>query len=427
MSSADSVRRTILENGLTVLTEHIDHIRSISLGIWLKKGSRDETVREAGIYHFIEHMLFKGTADRSAYDIARIMDSIGGYTDAFTSKENTCFYAKILDEHLPIILELFSDILIHPKFDKEDIEKERKVVHEEIKMVEDTPNDLVHELFLENFWSRHPLGRPILGTRHTVDGISQSLLRRHFAHNYVPENMLISAAGNVDHHRLVSEIRRHFPLQGGKAKRVATKPAAVRPRPMVLLKSKKDLEQAHVCIGMRGLPVDHPDRYSFSVLNVILGGSMSSRLFQKLREERGLCYTVFSSMSSFHDAGYVSIYAGTAKDTVESVIRLIVDECRLLASQPVGAEELENAKNHLKGSLILSLESSSNRMFNLVRNDVYHRRQISTDEILREVSAVTTEDIQRVAGDLFHHSEYGIVVVGALKKLGLTLDDFAVA
>lgn len=426
--SESLIRKSVLANGLTVITEKIEHIRSISLGIWLKKGSRDETPERAGIYHFIEHMLFKGTDRRSAYDIARIMDSIGGYTDAFTSKEHTCFYAKVLDEHLPVILDLFADILMHPKFDPEDIEKERKVIHEEIKMVEDTPNDLVHELFLENFWPNHPLGRPILGTTATVNSIDQPLLFDHFSKNYVPGNMLVSAAGNVDHDDLTAEIQKHFAFKTSRERRgvKAAAPMAIRPTPLVMLRSKKDLEQAHICLGMMGMPVDHPDRYAFSVLNVILGGSMSSRLFQKMREERGLCYTVFSSMSSFHDAGYVSIYAGTARETVETSIHLIIDECRLLAREPVKKDELENAKNHLKGSLILSLESSSNRMFNLVRNDLYYKRQISADEILEKVSAVTADEVQRVATDLFQHSDYGIVVVGELDKLDLKVEDFRV-
>lgn len=417
------IRKQVLENGLTVLTERIDHLRSISLGIWLKKGSQDETPEDAGIYHFIEHMLFKGTATKDAYQVAKIIDSIGGYTDAFTSKENTCFYAKMLDEHLPVVMELFSDILIHPKFDEEDIEKERKVILEEIKMVEDTPGDLVHELFLEQFWDGHPLGRPILGSVETVSAVDRNLLRDRFTRNYVPSNVLISAAGKVDHDRLVDSIRKQFGLENTKNGSGHSLPP-VQPRSFSTLRSKKDLEQAHICIGMMGYSAVHPDRYVAGVLNVILGGSMSSRLFQRIREERGLCYTVYSSMNPFRDTGYMNIYAATGKETVNDAIDLILQECRRFITEPVDAEELENAKNHLKGSIILSLESSSSRMFQMARNEMNHGEQISVEQVLESISRVSIDDVQRVAMQLFQHSEYGLVVVGDLDDLGIRMDDF---
>jgi predicted Zn-dependent peptidase len=408
------------------LTEEIDHLRSISLGVWLKKGSQDETQQDAGIFHFIEHMLFKGTENRNAYEIAKMIDSIGGFTDAFTSKENTCFYAKLLDDHLPQVLELFSDILIRPKFDREDIERERKVIFEEIKMVEDTPGDLVHELFLENFWLDHPLGRPILGSADTVQAIDQSLLQTTFQENYVPSNILVTAAGKVDHDHLVENIRHYFQL-GAESKRTSGSVLSDPPksgRSFVLLRPKKDLEQAHICLGMMGYSGTDADRYAASVLNVILGGSMSSRLFQKIREERGLCYTVYSSLSPFKDSGYLNIYAATGKETVREAIELILQECHQLITEPVSSEELENAKNHLKGSMILGLEGSSSRMFNLARNDLYHGRQIDTQEILDKITAVTIADLQHVAMELFQHSNYGVVVVGELEHLDLQLNDF---
>jgi predicted Zn-dependent peptidase len=369
-------------------------------------------------------MLFKGTENKDAYEIAKMIDSIGGFTDAFTSKENTCFYAKLLDEHLPQVLELFSDILIRPKFDKEDIERERKVILEEIKMVEDTPGDLVHELFLENFWPDHPLGRPILGSVETVHATDQRLLQAKFAENYVPGNMLVTAAGKLDHDHLVENIRQYFQLEGS-AINPLTQPNPANPaRPFVLLRPKKDLEQAHICLGMMGYSATDADRYAASVLNVILGGSMSSRLFQKIREERGLCYTVYSSLSPFKDTGYLNIYAATGKDTVREAIELILQQCHQLITEPVSSEELENAKNHLKGSMILSLEGSSSRMFNLARNDLYHERQIETQEILDNISAVTITDVQHVAMELFQHSNYGVVVVGDMDRLDLQLNDF---
>jgi predicted Zn-dependent peptidase len=413
--SEPNIRKEVLENGLTILTEKIDHLRSISLGVWLKKGSRHETGGDAGIFHFIEHMLFKGTKKRNAYEVAKIIDSIGGYTDAFTSKENTCFYAKILDEHLPIILELFSDILIHPKFDQEDIERERKVILEEIKMVEDTPSDLVHELLLENFWPEHVLGKPILGTTDTVNAATREQISDRFKSNYIPSNMVVSAAGNIDHDRLVEAIRERFLLEGSNGSRPAPGPE-VKPHSALVVRSKKDLEQAHVCIGMMAHDCHHPDRYAAGIMNVILGGSMSSRLFQRIREERGLCYTVYSSINSFQDTGYVNIYAGTGKETLKTAIELILEECRIIARNPVEKEELENAKNHLKGSLMLGLESSSSRMFNLAKNDIYYKRQISSEEILEKISEVTLDDIQRVAKDLFMNVPCGIVVIGDLDE-----------
>jgi predicted Zn-dependent peptidase len=417
----NNIRKDVLDNGLTILTESIEHLRSISLGVWLRKGSRDESAEDAGIYHFIEHMVFKGTEKRSTYEIARIMDSIGGFNDAFTSKENTCFYAKILDEHLPIIFDIFSDILLNPRFDREDLERERKVVHEEFKMVEDNPSDLVHEIFLENFWAAHPLGRPILGTLNSVNALTSETLRERFLESYIPPNILISAAGNISHEKLMEAVQSYFTFPPVKDAHVMANQPAPEPRPMNLLRSKKDLEQAHLCIGAMGHSSDHPDRYAAGVMNVILGGSMSSRLFQKIREEMALCYTVFSSMSSFQDAGYVSVYAGTSPEMTQTAAELIIKECKLLAKEPVSNEELENAKNHLKGSLILSLESSSNRMFSLARNEMIFGRQISTEEILAEISKVTVDDVLRVSQDLFMHSNYGIVVVGDMDELNITV------
>jgi predicted Zn-dependent peptidase len=413
----ENIRKDVLDNGLTILTERIDHLRSVSLGIWLKKGSRDESPANAGSYHFIEHMLFKGTKKRSTYEIAQIMDSIGGFNDAFTSKENTCFYAKVLDEHLPVILDIFSDILVNPLFNEDDIERERKVVHEEFKMVEDTPSDLVHEIFMENYWADHPLGRPILGTMETVNSLNSERLRTIFLENYVPPNMVVSAAGNIDHEELRKAIEKYFDVRRSIDQTPEVLQQPPMPRPLTLVRPKKDLEQTHLCIGVPGHRIDHPDRYVAGVMNVILGGSMSSRLFQKIREEMGLCYSVFSSISSFKDSGYLSVYAGTSPETTQIAAELIIQECKKLAHELVSVDELENAKNHLKGSLILSMESSSSRMFNLARSDMTFGRQISTDEVLEGISKVTLDDVQRIGRELFDHSNYGTVVVGDLEEL----------
>jgi len=314
--------------------------------------------------------------------------------------------------------------LIRPKFSKEDIERERKVILEEIKMVEDTPGDLVHEIFLESFWPDHQLGRPILGTVDTVNGIDQALLRECFAQNYVPTNMLVTAAGNLTHEEMVEKIQHYFQLENSMPKKQIPAPPPAKGASFVSLRPKKDLEQAHICLGMMGYSALSPDRYAASVLNVILGGSMSSRLFQELREERGLCYTVYSSLSPFKETGYLNIYAATGKETVREAIELILQQCHRLITEPVSTEELENAKNHLKGSVILSLEGSSSRMFNLARNDLYYERQITTDEILSAISSITIGDVQHIAMELFQHSDYGVVVVGDLDNLDLQVKDF---
>ena len=284
-------------------------------------------------------------------------------------------------------------------------------------MVEDTPSDLVHEIFMENFWAGHPLARPILGTLETVNSFDSDRLRERFIENYVPPNMVISAAGNIHHDELREVIEKYFDLRTVKDVAITPPQPVPKSQPITLLRSKKDLEQTHLCIGVPGTSNDHIDRYVEGVLNVILGGSMSSRLFQKIREEMGLCYTIFSSISSFKDAGYLSVYAGTSPETTETAAELIIKECKRLAREPVSLEELENAKNHLKGSLILSQESSSSRMFSLARSDMTFGRQITTDEVLEGISKVTQDDVQRVGRDLFDHSNYGTVVVGDLEEL----------
>jgi predicted Zn-dependent peptidase len=329
----------------------------------------------------------------------------------------------MLDEHLPVVLELFSDILIDPVFDPVEIDRERKVILEEIKMVEDTPADLVHEVFLENFWPGHPLGRPILGSVDTVNSFNQELLRDCFESNYVPPNMVIAAAGNLDHDDIVREIRKYFQLQRS-GDSFSTEMHPPNPKSLVLLRPKVDLEQAHICLGTMAYSARSESRYAAGILNVILGGSMSSRLFQKIREERGLCYTVYSSMNPFDETGYLTIYAGTSPESVHTAIELILQECRSLVTKAVSAEELENAKNHLKGSLMLSLESSSSRMFSLAKNDMTYGRQILADEVLERIGNVTLEDVQHVAMELFQHSDYGIVVVGDLEDLNVKIDEF---
>lgn len=420
--SESPIVRAHLGNGLRVLTEQMTEVRSVSIGVWLARGSRHESAERSGIAHFVEHMLFKGTGSRSAEDIAQAIDSIGGQLDAFTAKEYAGYYIKVLDEHLPLALDVLSDLVLNPAFDPEDIEREKKVVIEEIKMVEDTPDDLVHELFTQGFWEDHPLGRPILGTRETVEALDQASLRDYFADAYTPQNLIVSAVGNLrhDHVRdLVEQRFGHLTASGGRV--VETPPRVV---PKVLIRNK-ELEQSHICLGTNSFQQDHADRYTSYVLNTLLGGSMSSRLFQNVREKRGLAYAVFSGMSAYRDAGQFTIYAGCANEAVGEVIDLVVDELRTLKRTPVPAAELQRAKDHLKGSLMLGLENTASRMSHVARQEMYFERQVGLDETLKGVESVTADDVQRVSGELFVDGELSATVLGNVNGLQMPRERLA--
>jgi predicted Zn-dependent peptidase len=337
------VVRDVLGNGLRLTTEAMPHVRSVTIGVWLMRGSRHESAERSGIAHFVEHMLFKGTDQRSAEDLAQAIDSIGGQMDAFTAKEYAGYYIKVLDEHLPVAVELLADIVLRPAFVPDEIEREKKVILEEIKMVEDTPDDLVHELFIQHFWEGHPLGRPILGSRETVESFGAGSLHDYFRDAY---------------------------------------------------------------------PQAHPDRYVTYILNTVLGGSMSSRLFQNVREKRGLAYSVFSGLSAYRDAGNLTIYAGCASEAVPEVIDLCVEELRGLKARSVPDAELRRAKDHLKGSLMLSLENTASRMSHLARQEIYFNRFFGLDETLEGVERVTSDDVQRVASALFSNGSLSVTVLG---------------
>jgi predicted Zn-dependent peptidase len=379
--SNSPIVREVLDNGIRVLTERMSHVRSISIGVWLARGSRHESADQGGIAHFVEHMLFKGTGTRSAEDIAQAIDSIGGQLDAFTAKEYASYYIKVLDEHLPLALDVLSDIVLNPAFSPEDVEREKKVVVEEIKMVEDTPDDLVHELFTQSFWEHHPLGRPILGTRETVEAFSADGLREYFLGAYTPGNLIVAAVGNLDHAHV------------------------------------RDLEQSHLCLGASSYAQNHDDRYATYVLNTVLGGSMSSRLFQNIREKRGLAYAVFSGLSAYRDAGSFTIYAGCANEAVGEVVDLVVDELRGIRQVPVDGTELRRAKDHLKGSLMLGLENTASRMSHLARQEIYFERHFGLDETLDGIERVTAGDVQRVASDLFRSGSLAATVLGNVNGL----------
>ena len=403
------VTREVLPGGLRLITESMPHVRSVSIGVWLTRGSRHESEARSGIAHFVEHMLFKGTATRSAEDIAQEIDSIGGQLDAFTAKEYASYYIKVLDEHLPTAVNLLSDIVMNPRFDLEDLDKEKKVILEEIKMVEDTPDDLVHELFTQHFWEGHALGRPILGSPESVESFTPEILRDYFRGTYVAPNLIVSAAGNIDHARVRELIEPAFAaLPPTSATYDDTVPRVV---PQVLVRSK-ELEQSHVCLGTNSYQQNHPDRYVSYIMNTVLGGSMSSRLFQNVREKRGLAYAVFSGLSAYRDAGNITIYAGCANKAVPELVDLCVEELRGLKQTPVPDTELRRAKDHLKGSLMLSLENTASRMSHLARQEIYFERHFGLDETLAGVERVTSVDVTRVASDLFSNGSLAATVLG---------------
>jgi predicted Zn-dependent peptidase len=424
MATERTIYREVLPNGLVVVTEPMAHVRSASIGIWLRTGSRSESPGSGGIAHFLEHMVFKGTEHRTAEQIAREVDSIGGMMDAFTAKEMVSFNAKVLDEHIPIAWDVLSDLALRPLFDADEVGREKQVVLEEIKMDQDNPESVAHEMLFQNFWSEHPLGRPIIGTPDSVRAFSRDALVEAHARWYAPKNILVTAAGHVEHSRIVDLVAKDFSaLPAGESA-----PPAVAPQPHGTLasQSKKELEQVHVCVGMPSVRIADGRRYAVAVLNTILGGGMSSRLFQNIRERQGLAYAVFSEVNPYSDAGLLSVYAGTSLESTEKVLGLIADELRHLKSELVSAEELRRAKDHLKGSMILSLESTGSRMSNLARAEMYLGHFLSEDEILAAIEAVTREQVLSAANEFFRTDQVAATVVGNLDGFQLRREHLAV-
>jgi predicted Zn-dependent peptidase len=418
-----NVRREVLPNGLTVLTEEMQQIRSASIGIWIKTGSRHEEAERNGISHFVEHMLFKGTTSRSAQDIARQVDSIGGNMDAFTSKECICFNVKILDEHLPIAMDILSDLVLNPVFAAKDIVRERGVILEEIKMDEDSPDYLVHEIFTQNFWKDHPLGKPILGTKETVRKFEQQALFDYYGGFFYPGNMIISAAGSLHHQQFVDLVRKKF--EQLKPKQNGFKQAAPQTFSKIVTRNKKSLEQVQICMGVPALHIADERRYVAYVLNTLLGGGMSSRLFQNIRENQGLCYAIYSDLNSYRDTGCLSVCVGTSQEWAPKVVESVVGEFRNLKVEEIPVEEMSRAKAQLKGSLMLSLESSTARMSNLARQEMYFDRFFSLDEIIERIESVTAPQLQEMAQDLFQQDKIAVTVLGNLDGLKITSEQLA--
>jgi predicted Zn-dependent peptidase len=415
------IRTTTLPNGIKVITEAMPHVRSVSVGVWIGTGSRRENAEQNGISHFIEHMLFKGTSTRSAEDIARSVDSLGGNLDAFTAKEMVCYNTKVLDEHLPIAMDVLSDLVLNPLFRDEDIEKEKGVILEEIKMDADNPDYLVHEIFSGNFWKDHALGKPILGTRETVKKFSQTMIRDYYQQVYTPENLLVTAAGNLTHERLVGIVGERFE----NVKPAGPVPALDAPATYarIALRSKKELEQVHVCLGVPCYPISHEDRFICYVLNTVLGGGMSSRLFQNIRERQGLAYSVFSELNPYTDTGCLAVYAGTSLESARLVVESVLKEFASLKENIVPPEELRRAKDHLKGSLMLGLESTSSRMSNLARQEMHFKRFFTLDELVESIEKVTAEGVQKVAQDFFDQKQVALTILGNLDGFKLVRED----
>ncbi len=401
----------------------MEHVRSATVGIWVRSGSRHEAASLNGISHFIEHTLFKGTRNRTSREIAVESDAIGGHVDAFTSREVASYWVKVLDEHLPRAFDLLADLVTAPLFADEELNRERNVVTEEIKMVEDTPDDLVHEVFVANFWPDHPLGRSILGTVDTLATFNHDRVTNYFSDVYAPRNLVVAGAGNIEHERFVDMVGSY--LSGLKDRPVNLKASApLHAKRRIIL--DKDLEQAHLLLGTCCPSMTSADRYTVHVLNVILGGGMSSRLFQTIREERGLAYAVYSGVNAYTDAGYLSVYAATSPEQLTDVIKLSIEEFNKLKQEPVSEMELQRAKDQLKVSIMLSLESTSARMSNLARQEIFFGRQFTLDEILQRIDNVTIADVQRVAGEIFSGDELAITALGQLGSLNLERAQIAV-
>lgn len=405
------IEKRLLPNGIRVISERITHVHSVTIGVWVANGSRHEVPECSGISHFIEHLLFKGTERRTALDIAREIDSVGGVLNAFTSREYVCYYSKVLSKFLPQAVDLLADIFQNSLFNEEEIDKERDVILQELRMVEDTPDDYIHDLFSRNFWKDHPLGRPILGNEESVRAVTRESALSYKNRNYRGEDIIIAAAGNVDIEALFDLVSAKFGgVQSGTGRNEFPEPVPQNRFEVVT----KELEQVHFCIGTRALPQSHPNRFSGYLLNTVLGGGMSSRLFQEIREKQGLAYSIYSYLSSYSDTGSMVIYAGIAPDRLQEVIRIVERELRRIKSSPISDVELDSAREQFKGNFLLSMESSDNRMTKLAKNEIYFGRNVPFQEIMEGFDGVTSESVLSLASDLFDSSTLTMAFIGRL-------------
>src|SRR3989338_1791792 len=407
------IYKTTLKNGLKIITEEMPDIQSATIGIWVNIGSRNEDASKNGISHFIEHMLFKGTNKRTALDISREIESVGGVLNAFTGRENTCFYAKVLSKDVPLAVDLLSDIFRNSTFLEKQVEKERMVVLQEIKLVDDTPDDLIHDIYAKAFWKNQALGMPVLGNHETITSLKRDDIFSYYKRSYLPHAVIVTAAGNIKHNNLIKLLKPfeklpHYSIYNKKAMSPVSYTG-------IILK-QKNLEQVHLCLGTPSPNQSHPDRYKIYLLNTILGGGMSSRLFQEIREKRGLAYSIYSYLHMCLDTGSLVIYAGTAPDSFGKVLTVILREMNLLSNKKVSSEELKSTKEQLKGSMFLGLETSESRMMKLARDEIYFKRIISIKEMIEGINRVTLTDIINLAKDIFNPRKITLAAIGKIKE-----------
>ncbi|MEX1047173.1 MAG: pitrilysin family protein [Actinomycetota bacterium] len=413
------IERTDFNSGLRVVTERMPGVRSVTFGVWVATGSRDERPQIGGASHFLEHLLFKGTKRRSAQDIAQAFDAVGGDLNAFTAKETTCFYARVIDKHLPMAVEHMCDMIENSLLRSADLEAERQVILEEINMHEDTPDDLIHDVLNEALWPDHPLGRPVLGTVDSISAMTREQVRRFYKQHYKPANLLVVAAGNMKHERVIELLRSE--MDTGRAIRRSSPDRSLRsagrpprPHPSRVVR-RRPTEQAHLCLGTNGLARSDPDRFAFGVVNAAVGGGMSSRLFQEIREKRGLAYSVYSYHQMFAEAGLFAVYAGTTPAKAKEVLGLIERELTDVSANGLSDEELERGKGHMKGSLVLSVEDTMGRMSRLGRSEIAHGEILTVDEVLKRIASVTAEDAARSAARVINQPG-ALAVIGPFEQ-----------
>jgi len=411
------IKTARLASGMRILTERIPHSISVSAGIWILRGSRDEPPESNGITHFVEHLFFKGTERRSALDISRQIESVGGSLNAFTGKEFTCLYSRVLNKHLPLALDLISDLFLHAVFPEEEIEKERQVILQEIHMVEDSPEEFIHELFSGSYWRGHPLGRSTLGTPETVGRFDRAALRAYADLLVDPSRVILSVAGNIDGDEVIRLAEGLFSLSASEN----PDPSQEKPTPHRGLELHvKELEQVHLCLGTLGYPYADARRHAYHVLNTLLGGGMSSRLFQEIRENRGLAYSVYSFQSAYFDTGLLGVYVGTSPQAMLQVVELLTQILSDLKKNRIGADELQLAKEQLKGNLLLSTESTSNRMSKLAMNEVYFGKQLEMEEVIRNIDGVTEDDVLATSQSLFRPEVISLTILGDVDRESLS-------
>jgi len=405
--------KTVLKNGVRIVSEKLEHLRSVSLAIWVDAGSRDEVKSENGIFHFTEHMIFKGTENRSSLQIAKELDAIGGLSNAFTGKENTCFHARVLGEHFAQLADILSDIFLHSTFDVDDLERERQVILQEISMVEDTPDDHIHVLFNRLFWADHPIGMPVLGNEKTVSAIERETILKYINKFYVPERILVAGAGNVDHQSMVSYFEPLFSqLEAGNSN-----PKNDIPRSNASVSVQyRDLEQVHICLGGEAPSQKSDRRFACVILNTILGGNMSSRLFQEIRENRGLAYSVYSFLSSYIDAGLLGVYVATDSQNVNPVLEAIKNEIKKICKGEISKSDLAAAVDHLIGGIYLSSESADNRMMRIAKNEFVFQKYVSYEELVSKLQQVTVDEVVEVASDIFQDDTVSLSTLGPIKE-----------